>query len=159
MRMRVLLVFLVAGCAAYSPSRTTMSDRELLVGTWRLVQYQTWDSERRMETPFGDPASGYAVFDATGHAFVQLMRTPPTPPFASPNEPTTEEIRAAYSGFAAYYGKYTIDDISQTVTIHVEGSSMPSYVGTDQARPFRIEDDTLTLGVPNLYRATLARVR
>lgn len=136
-----------------------MSTPDPLSGTWRLLRYEAWDSRGRISTPFGDPAAGYAVFDATGHAFIQLTRTPAVPPFASPVAPTPDELRAAYFGFAAYHGTYTIDGASQTVTIHVEGSSLPSYTGTQQVRPFRIDGDTLTLGVPNQYLATLVRVR
>src|SRR5688500_9558764 len=125
MRNILLLGFLVAGCAAHDPSKAVMSNRDPLVGTWRLLHYETSNSQGRISTPFGDPASGYAVFDATGHAFIQLMRTPPARPFVSPDGPTPEEIRAAYFGFAAYYGTYTIDDAARVVTIHVEGSNMP----------------------------------
>lgn len=136
-----------------------MSNHEPLLGTWRVVQYQTWDSQGRASTPFGDPASGYAIFDRTGHAFIQLMRTPPVAPFVSPGRPTPEELGAAYFAFAAYYGTYSVNTAGRVVTIHVEGSNMPSYIGTDQVRPFQVDGDTLTLGVPEQYRATLARVR
>ena len=135
-----------------------MPDRNVLIGTWRVVGYETWNAKGEVAMPFGNPAAGYAVFDSTGHAFIQLMRTPPVQPFASPNAPTAEEVRAAYAGFAAYYGTYTVDGAARTVTIRVEGSNMPSYTGTDQMRPFRVDGDTLTLGVPNQYRATLKRV-
>jgi len=159
MRKIVLLVLFVAGCSSYAPPRARMSNSDVLIGTWRVLRYETWNSQGLKLTPFGDPAAGYAVFDATGHAFIQLMRTPPAEPFASPAAPTPEEIRTAYFGFAAYYGTYTIDEAGRMVTIHVEGSNMPSYTGTDQVRPFRVEGETLTLGVPGQYRATLVRVR
>jgi len=138
--------------------KATLSVSGSLIGTWRAVHYQTWDAQGRISTPFGDPVSGYAVFDPTGHAFIQMMRTPPVPPFASANAPTSEEIRTAYSAFAAYYGTYRIDDAARIVTIRVEGSNMPSYTGSDQVRPFHIEGDTLRLGIPSEYQATLVRV-
>ena len=136
-----------------------MDDPDSLVGTWRGARYEVWDPDGRATTPFGDPVSGYAVFDATGHAFIQLMRTPAIPPFASPQAPTPEEIRSAHSAFAAYYGPYTVDNAARTMTIRVEGSNMPSYTGTNQVRPFRVEGETLTLGVPGQYQATLVRVK
>lgn len=112
-----------------------------LIGTWRVVSYESWDQQGQVSTPFGEAPSGYAVFDATGHAFIQLMGTSPG------------------SAFAAYYGTYTTDHAARAVTIHVEGSNLPSYIGTDQVRPFRVDGDNLTLGVPNQYRAALVRVR
>lgn len=130
-----------------------------LVGTWRGVRYEVWDEQGRVTTPFGDPISGYAVFDQTGHAFIQLMRTPPLPPFASASAPTPDELAAAFSAFAAYYGPYAIDRATSTLTIRVEGSNMPSYTHSEQVRRFVIEGDTLRLGVPGQYQATLTRVR
>lgn len=152
----LLLVLLLAGCTAHT--RPGMAGNSPpLVGTWRAVRYGTWDEQGRTSTPFGDPVSGYAVFDATGHAFIQLMRTPPVPPLAAPSAPTSEESRAAFSAFAAYFGPYSLDEAGGSVTIRVEGSSMPSYTGSRQVRPFRIEGDTLKLGIPG--QATLVRVR
>lgn len=137
--MRTLII---AGLILVSSFRVAaMQKPDPLAGTWRVSSYETWNAQGQTVTPFGDAPSGYAVFDTTGHAFIQMMGTAPD------------------SAFAAYYGTYTIDDAGQTVTIHVEGSSMPSYTRTDQVRPFRVEGDTLTLGVPGQYRATLVRVR
>jgi hypothetical protein len=48
---------------------------------------------------------------------------------------------------------------ARVLTVHVEGSNMPSYTGTDQVRPFRLAGDTLFLGIPGQYPATLLRVR
>lgn len=155
----LLLACLAAGCSAHAPSRAAMTNRDVLVGTWRVVSYETWNAQGEVSTPFGNEPSGYAVFDPTGHAFIQLMRTPPIPPFASPQAPTPEEIRGAHSAFAAYYGPYTVDAAVRTITIRVEGSNMPSYTGTNQVRPFRVEGETLTFGVPGQYQATLVKVR
>lgn len=130
-----------------------------LLGTWRAVRYEVWDTQGRISTPFGDPVSGYAVFDQTGHAFIQMMRTPPVRPFASSGAPTTAELQTALSAFAAYYGPYTIDHSTSTFTIRVEGSNMPTYTGSQQMRRFEIDGDTLRLGVAGQYEATLVRVR
>ena len=99
------------------------------------------------------------MLDGTGRAFVQMMRTPPVRPFASPYEPTPEEARDAYHAYAGYYGTYTVDEAARVLTVHAEGSSWPAYTGTDRKRPFRLAGDTLFLGVPGQYQATLVRVR
>ena len=155
----------LAGCAANAPSTpapaapTATAPRGPFVGTWRAVRYQTWDAQGRVATPIGDPPSRYVVFADTGRAFVHLMRTPAVKPFASPNAPTPEEIRDAYFAYAGYYGTYTVDEAARILTIRAEGSNMPSYTGTDQVRPYRMSGDTLFLGVPGQYQATLVRVR
>jgi hypothetical protein len=79
------------------------------------------------------------VFDATGHAFVHLMR------------------RDDAGSFASYYGTYAVDRGSAILRIHVEGSNLPAYLATTQVRQFRIRNDTLTLGIAGRYQATGVR--
>jgi hypothetical protein len=118
-----------------------------IVATWRFVGYQTWDAAGVASTPFGVIPSGYIVFDANGVAVVQLS-TPVAP------GDTARDVN-----FGAYYGRYTIDPRADTVRIKVEGANFSGYAGTTQVRPFRIAGDTLFLGVPREYLATLVRVR
>lgn len=160
LRYFAILTLLFAGCTeSPSPEAAARRDSHALVGTWRGIRYQTWNAQGQIATPFGDPVSGYAVFDDTGHAFIQLMRMPAVQPFQAPAAPTEQEVRDAFSAFAAYYGSYTIDAAASSVTIQVEGSNLPSYTGSRQVRRFQIENDTLTLGIPGQYQATLVRVK
>jgi hypothetical protein len=158
-------VLLLAGCATYAPPGTAPAGASAtaghapVVGTWRIARYQRWDAQGRVGTPYGDPTSGLVVFDAAGRASVQMMRTPPVRPFATPYEPTPEEARDAYHAYVGYYGTYTVDEAARVLTVRAEGSSWPAYTGTDQKRPFRLAGDTLFLGVPGRYQATLVRVR
>lgn len=161
-----LAALLLAGCAAHaSPDApapagaSATSGHAPIVGTWRIARYQRWDAQGQIAAPYGDPPSGYVVFDGTGRAFVQMMRTPPVRPFTSPYEPTPEEARDAYHAYAGYYGSYTVDEAARVLTVRAEGSNWPAYTGTDQRRPFRLAGDTLFLGVPGQYQATLVRVR
>jgi hypothetical protein len=117
-----------------------------LVGTWRFARYQTWDTAGVPTMPFGVVPSGYIVFDGNGVAVVQLSTR------VSPTD-TAQDV-----SFGAYYGTYTIDP-GDTVRIKVEGANFSGYAGTTQVRPFRIAGDTLYLGVPREYLATLVRVR
>jgi hypothetical protein len=118
-----------------------------IVGTWRFIGYQTWDAAGVRSTPFGVRPSGYIVFDSNGVAVIQLS-TPAVP------GDTARDV-----SFGAYYGRYTIDPRVDTVRIKVEGANFSGYAGTTQVRPFRIAGDTLFLGVPREYQATLVRVR
>jgi hypothetical protein len=118
-----------------------------LIGTWRLVTYETWNAEGTIVEPLGASPAGYAVFDAAGHAFIQLALRADTE--AGPD-------RVAQS-FVAYFGTYVIDAAAAELTIAVEASNQPGYVGSRQLRPYRIADDTLVLGIPGQYRATLRR--
>lgn len=121
---------------------------DTLLGAWKGLEYAVWDSTGAVSHPFGNPISGYAVFDPSGIAFIQLMGTTTD----ASGHPAPDPSR-----FAAYYGAFSIDASGDTLRIQVEGSNMPSYVGSVQVRQFSIVDDTLRLGVPGEYRAILVR--
>jgi hypothetical protein len=133
-----------AAPAAVQPARSTASD---LVGTWRVERITDTDASGRVVHPYGERPKGYIVYDPTGHLHVQIMRTPATPPFASGDDArgSDAEVRAAYSGFVAYFGTWQVDAGKGVVVHRVEGSLMPGYTGTDQPRPFRVDGDVLTI--------------
>lgn len=52
------------------------------------------------------------------------------------------------STFFAYYGTYEVDNAGQKVTHHVQGSLLPSWVGTEQVRHYSfLGKDRLELSV------------
>lgn len=153
--MNIARVF-PAACAVLSallalaislPSRAADKPASL-VGTWRVERITDTDIKTgKLVHPYGEHPKGYIVYDATGHLSVQIMRMPAVPPFASGDDAkgSDAEVRAAYDGFVAYFGTYEVDAKKGVVVHRVEGSLMPSYTGTDQPRPFRVEGDVLTI--------------
>ena len=141
---------------ARKPSAKSLQKK--LVGTWRLVSAEDFDSETGQWVPytFGNPPSGYFVYDATGHASIQIMTTPPVKP-AKPDSPTPQEALEIFNNYIAYYGTYTVD--AANITVQVEGAWDPSQVGTSQARPYELRGDTLIIGDQKTYRRTLERVK
>jgi len=118
-----------------------------LVGTWRVVRFIDTDPKGKVTYPFGEEPRGYIAYDATGHLSVQIMRMPAQSPFAAGDDDkgTDAEVRAAYDGYAAYFGTYRVDEVNSIVTHVVEGSLKPSYIGTDQPRPFKLDGDVLII--------------
>jgi hypothetical protein len=49
------------------------------------------------------------------------------------------------SGYDAYFGTYTVDASSRTVTHHIEGALSPMDVGKSFTRHFELSGSTLTL--------------
>jgi hypothetical protein len=47
---------------------------------------------------------------------------------------TAEENKAVIHGNISYFGTYSFDPADGTVTLHVERSSSPNWIGTDQKR-------------------------
>jgi hypothetical protein len=116
-----------------------------LLGTWRVESFERWENGT-LNQPLGAPPAGYAVFDETGHAFIQLGR-------AATSDRSPKEIAQS---LMAYFGAYSIADDELTVT--VEASNIPAYIGSTQVRRFARDGDRLTLGVEGQYQAKLRRV-
>lgn len=132
--------------------------REQLVGTWKLISAEDVDPNTGKWVPytFGNPPSGYFIYDATGHASIQIMTTPPVT-LTSPDNPTPAEVLTIFNAYIAYYGTYTVDDVN--ISVQVEGAWDPSQVGTNQARPYELSGDTLIIGDQKTYKRTLERVK
>lgn len=128
-----------------------------LVGTWRLISAEDRNSASDPWIPytFGNPPSGYFIYDATGHASIQIMTTPPVAITSDP--PPADEALAIFNGYIAYYGTYTVDPVN--ITVQVEGAWDPTQVGSAQARPYELNGDTLIIGDQVTYIRTLERVK
>jgi hypothetical protein len=139
--------------AGGAEARTSQASRgsaaARLIGTWRLVKFVNTDPSGKVSHPYGTAPLGYFVYGPTGHLSIQIMRTPATRPFASGDDDkgTDAEIRSAFDGYVAYFGTYRVDEANGVLTHVVEGSLKPSYTGTEQPRPFTLEDDRLIIEV------------
>jgi hypothetical protein len=58
---------------------------------------------------------------------------------------TPDESKTIATGLLYYYGRYSIDNASKTLTINIEGSSFPNWNGVTQTRVLEIEGDRLTM--------------
>ena len=158
----VVAVLSASACssAPRSSSASAVSPQNLL-GTWRLVSYEDWTPSGERRTPYGEHPIGYFVYDATGHVFVTFMKGPAMSAegFVRGVPATPERKSAAFDGYVAYFGTYTVDPEKHVVVHHVEGSLNPSYTGTDQPRPFELSGDTLIIGNQKTWKRVLARVR
>lgn len=69
------------------------------------------------------------------------------PVFASgdPTNATPDELKAAFEGFDAYCGTFTLNASEGTVTYRVEAARFPNWVGTDQVRHFELDGDSLRI--------------
>jgi hypothetical protein len=105
-----------------------------LVGTWKTVSTVATGPDGRKSEPFGSNQNSILVFDANGR-FVAVSTRPDLPKFASNNrmQGTAEENKAIVQGSLALFGTYTVVD--KVVIEKVEGSTWPSWAGTDQKRP------------------------
>jgi hypothetical protein len=121
------------------------SIRDSLIGTWRLVSYQAQDARGKISNPLGRNLLGLLCYTNDGFMSMQVMRED-RPGYNSSDLRISlvEEMPAAANGSVAYAGRFSVDEAASTVTHHVQLSSSPTWVGTDQTR-------TVALGAGRLY--------
>ena len=100
------------------------------VGTWRLVSFVGRGADGSETMDFGPTPRGYLMYDKGGRMSVHI---------------THSDDNARYFG---YFGTYTVDENSRTVTHHIVGASDPNYAGTNQLRFFTLQGNRLVLSTP-----------
>src|SRR6202790_3969898 len=159
MQHRAVLVLLFAIAVAVSGStqqrnaRTTspngISGRdEQLVGTWRLIsRVVTLEDGTAVQDPgLGKTPAGYLIYDSSGHVEAQLMRLDrPMAIDCGTSGPDPSDNSQSVNGYDAYFGRYTIDETSHTVTHHLEGALAAADVGKNLVREFQVSGEKLTI--------------
>lgn len=118
-----------------------------LVGAWKLVSV-TGD-------PVGLPGfyhqpTGLLIYLDSGQMAVQIAARSDRKPFGHFNSErraaSTSDRAAAFDSYNAYYGTYTVDSATGTVTHHLQDSIMPGLQGIQNVRWFEFQgEDTLVL--------------
>jgi len=119
-----------------------------LVGTWRLVgALSTTSTGERNETPYGADPTGLITYTGDGRISTVISYGGRKPlSFGREGAAQTEEQAEAFKTFLAYAGRYTLS--GDTVTHHVEVSSIQNYAHKDLVREVRFHDDRITLITP-----------
>jgi Lipocalin-like domain len=113
----------------------TKSIKDQLVGNWTLVSWEQVLKDSTKQQNFGANPKGIASFDANGRFFVMFAR-PDLPKIASTERTkvTPQEAQAINVGSIAYFGTYTVDEPSKTVSLKIESSTYPNQLGTETKR-------------------------
>jgi hypothetical protein len=109
--------------------------KEQLIGNWTLVSSDQVRPDGSKLKQFGANPTGVNVFDANGRFFV-LIASADDSKIASnnPNKTNSEEGGGLIPESMAYYGTYTVNEAEKVVVLHLEASTFPNLVGTDQKR-------------------------
>jgi hypothetical protein len=126
------LVFTLSSCASVP------DDRSRIVGSWKIVSFdiEFKDSGERRAI-YGKSPKGYIIFTAEGRTMSYLEAETRK----APN--TDEERAAAFRTMLAYTGKYRIE--GDRFTTSVDGAWNVAWVGTDQARTFKLDGNRLEI--------------
>jgi hypothetical protein len=141
----LILICLASTSAAPHPDELTKQ----FVGAWRLVSIEGNPPGR---TGVYDRPTGMIMYGPSGHMCVNIVLKANRKPFAPFTKglltATTEEKAAAFDGYAAYFGTFTVDAKARTVTHHLEDNLVPGRGGTDNVRWFEFQGDDRLLLIP-----------
>lgn len=124
---------------------------EALPGTWELLSRidVTAKGERRVEPSLGEDPVAWLIYDRSGHFAAQFMRRDRSGPI--PDGPVSASNNSrAVGGYDAYFGTYTIDDATGTVTQRLIGSLSVENVGLVASRVMQVLDETLIISLDTM---------
>jgi Lipocalin-like domain len=130
------LLCLAAGLSASDSLAQQKSLKEQLVGTWTFVSSNQVRLDGSKLKQFGANPRGISVFDANGHFFL-MIASADNSKIASkdPSSKTnSEEVGGLIVESIAYYGTYTVNETERVAILHLEASTFPNQIGTDQKR-------------------------
>jgi hypothetical protein len=127
----------------------TVSDvAKKLVGTWNYVGTLR-DGQPRDR---GGHPKGLIIYTETGHMAVQIAPDRARPKAGA--EMTPEEAKNALELYVAYFGTYSIDEASATLTHHRWASVQPGD-RMEVKRMYSFEGNRLTLRAPGTTQDTV----
>jgi hypothetical protein len=123
-----------------------MTDNPFL-GTWRLISWENRDPAGALGYPLGPEAVGYMTYTADGFMFAQIMAAARAPlATRNPFGGTVAEVAAAGRSHMAYCGTYGVR--GGEIVHRVAVSDFPNWVGGEQLRFYKFEDEKLILSAP-----------
>jgi hypothetical protein len=118
-----------------------------LVGTWRLVSREdhTAAGEPRVDPGLGADPIALLAYDAAGNFTAQFMKRDRSTDVGVATGRAGVNNSTAVNGYDAYFGTYTVDEASGSVTQLLEGALSPSDVGMIVTREMRVEENRLII--------------
>lgn len=128
-RIALALVAAIATSVAAQTHSGPKSDKDRLIGAWRLVSIAGPDGK----PVSGTPPKGMLIYTGDGHISVQLMY-----PKAASNL-SNEYVQ---NGYEASFGSYDLNEAAHTLTHHIQASvTRDLLVGKDLPRVYQFSSD------------------
>jgi hypothetical protein len=128
--LRYLLAVLGLAVAALGSADDKRTSQQDLIGAWRLVDIDVQGPAGREPDPFyGNGTHGLLIYDASGWFSVQIenadrpmLQVPAVRPVPAASEADSKALNSYY----AYFGTWSFDPATATVTHHAKGALYPS---------------------------------
>ena len=120
---------------------------QALVGSWRLLSREdrTASGERRVDPALGADPHALLVYDRGGNFAAQFMKRVRTPEEPGISRGAAANNSRAVNGYDAYFGTYTVNDSTATVTQTLVGALAAENVGLVVSRAMRVVGDELVI--------------
>jgi hypothetical protein len=128
------LVCLAVGLSASDSLAQQKSLKDQLVGTWTLVSSDQVRPDGSKLKQFGTNPKGINVFDTNGRFFVMVASADNSQIASNGRSQTNSEEDGLIVESIAYYGTYTVNEEVTVISLHLDASTFPNQVGTDQKR-------------------------
>jgi hypothetical protein len=119
------------------------------IGAWRLISLEFRSANGQVNYPLGKDVHGYIIYNQDGYMSVAFMSVGRTP-FNSGDLSAggIEEKVQAFDTYFSYCGRYELR--GEKVIHHIEVSLFPNWIGKDEERFYRFDNDQLILSTPPL---------
>ena len=128
------LLCLAVGLSASDSLAQQKSLKEQLIGTWTLVSSDQVRLDGSKLKQFGANPKGINVFDANGRFFLMVASANNSQIASKDPSQTNSEENDLIVESIAYYGTYTVNEEVNVIRLHLDASTFPNQVGTDQKR-------------------------
>lgn len=142
---RRYLIPTLAGVAQAVGQTQQSSNRDRLIGAWRLLSLEMM-VDGKILYPLGEHPIGRLTYDAAGRTSAQVMKSGRRSAITDPSavaRGTEDELRQIADGYVGYFGSFDVD--GSTVTHHIEACTLPAWTGTDQKRQMEFAGTRLVL--------------
>jgi hypothetical protein len=104
--------------------------KEKLVGTWLQVSIDVVSANGTRRPLYGENPKGIVIYTSDGY-FALMQARIDLPKLASgrPATATVEEAKAVVAGSIAYFGRYSLDEASNVLSVDIQASTFANQVG------------------------------
>lgn len=157
--MKIVFTALLFTMTALAQTATSAPPVAQLIGTWQLVSIEDTMKDGTVKAPdqFGAHPRGFLMYHPDGHMCASIMNSD-RPAWKDSNKATDTEKITYYDTFIAYCGAYQLDAAKSVVTHYPTVAWTPSYVGSTQVRPFKIDGNRLIITVANPLPTVTKRI-
>ena len=120
-----------------------------LVGTYRVLAMEHYTDDGEVGRPFGEDPKGIIVYTPAHYMTAVLMKSG-RPGFAGGDVlgGTDAERAQAFATANAFAGRWEL--VGEEIVHHLEVTTFPNWVGTQQRRRFELTPTHLTLFPPSM---------